>query len=238
MQASSKRRITTAALAVVAGCSLATVVWAEAAPKALSDALAAALREDSRTWIFNRLDSNSIQAAQIVSRANGQVTIRTTYTQNGGRPAWVQGRFSGSRLICVEFHDAGGNCRQVITYAQVHGSQPSGATSIRYAPMADSTGSRACLQWGLEGGSATTYRTERGDHVRTDRHSEIKVIKNTCNRTLSYDLNVGSTSTWGGSRPTRFSIGPNQSHRYVCYFTKGQTAMGNTIEIQTNCTRQ
>lgn len=114
-----------------------------------------------------------------------------------------------------------------------------GQSAATYYSMADTTGSRQCLQQGVISGNSTTYTLREGSSSasRTLRDHDVKRIRNLCAHSVSYRFNTGAEGVWNTPRIETFTIGPNETHDWTCYYVSGANAFGTIVTNQSYCTR-
>jgi hypothetical protein len=213
-------------------CGLSGPAAAENAPKAMANALIEALKEDSRTWIFNRLDYDSIGTPVVVDRQGNRTTVRVTYTFSNGKPGWVEGRFIGNKLDCLRFHDYADVCRP----AREGPPMPS-ADSLSWYPMSDVNGQRGCLEEAK--GDVTSAVYKDGRRVTRDiQTSDYELyIRNVCRQPATYEILAGPNGLLGGGRMTRITLPGGQMHKWHCYNNIGKNAFGMRISQLAYCSR-
>lgn len=72
------------------------------------------IRQDSRSWFFNRYDYNSatLDKSSIWQSPSGiKVTYKVNYTYNGGRSGWAELTFNDGEFVCIRYWDFPSDCR-------------------------------------------------------------------------------------------------------------------------------
>ena len=86
-------------------------VYRDADP--LTQNFARLLIQQSRFWLFNRLDVASVQNVRVTDgdQSSGDFTVRGDFTRNGGSPAWVIMVLEDNKVRCFYFDDFPGRCQ-------------------------------------------------------------------------------------------------------------------------------
>jgi hypothetical protein len=93
------------------------------------------LTVDSRGWVTNRYDGESVSNVKTLefSKAQRSATVYADYTFNGGQSGWVKVRVVDGELKCLEFWDFEGQCRPL-------GKSPSQGIAVGLAAAAMTSG--------------------------------------------------------------------------------------------------
>ncbi|MDO4698529.1 MAG: hypothetical protein Q4A60_07645 [Pasteurellaceae bacterium] len=72
------------------------------------------IREDSRSWFFNRYDKGSaklVKSSVWESPSGLKMKFRVNYTYNNGSKGWAELELRDGEFYCIRYHDFPNTCR-------------------------------------------------------------------------------------------------------------------------------
>lgn len=206
-----------------------------------------AVRQDSGAWAWNRYDTGSVTNVRIADRDGGTTTLRAEYTYNGGRAGWVLAEVRNGQVECLGYWDMP-TCTNVRSPAPAPTARSTrSASTIDGRPIADKSGSTACLRVIESNRSTGTYVTDdfqvyMGEDPSQTEHGVLTderfIYRNACGRSIEYELGTGS-SNFGNNQKQTFTLPARGEHRWYCSYSSGQEILfGTVITVRDYCEQE
>lgn len=225
------------------------------APLAITKQLKEVLRQDALWWYANKLDVGSASEASRISGQDG-IDYRVRYTFNGGRAGWMVGRYDQSgKLQCVIFHDYWGDCRaprSEATYlAQKRDAEAAekrrAAQQVAIDRAAGVHVDKGLKYSKMEGRykpspsnclfTAAAGRDRETAELR-DEYGNVETIGSYTRRTYDVVKNICKTTATYVREGESHSIGAGSLQRWICYYNRGETALGGINSTLWGCSKQ